>query len=131
MEISEAKRWVRLREWSEMIQRRMRSGQTVKAWCRENGICTKTYYYRLRSIRLATLQHPENAALYLPKPEDQTPLFAKLDFDAAHEINDMKNDNMSDTPAVTVRVGEIAVEISNGADPGLIASTLRMVREIC
>ena len=131
MEISEAKRQIKLRKWLEMIQERKASGQTVKAWCKENGICTKTYYYRLRSIRLATLQQPENAGLYLKKPEARRPVFAKLDLGTMHETTDTKNNNMSGIPAVTVRVGDICVDINNGADPAVIASILHLVREIC
>ena len=45
--ISEAKQERRLREWSEQIERQQSSGMSVEQWCVENGIKSKTYYYRL------------------------------------------------------------------------------------
>ena len=49
--ISEAKQEIRLREWSEQIERQQSSGMSVEQWCVENGIKPKTYYYRLRKVR--------------------------------------------------------------------------------
>ena len=49
--ISEVKHSIRLREWSEQIERQQTSGLSVQQWCDENGINSKTYYYRLRKVR--------------------------------------------------------------------------------
>ena len=49
--ISEVKQELRLREWSEQIERQQSSGMSVEQWCVENGIKPKTYYYRLRRVR--------------------------------------------------------------------------------
>ena len=49
--ISEVKQEIRLREWSEQIERQQSSGMSVEQWCVENGIKPKTYYYRLRKVR--------------------------------------------------------------------------------
>ena len=49
--ISEVKQEIRLREWSEQIERQQSSGKSVEQWCVENGINPKTYYYRLRRVR--------------------------------------------------------------------------------
>ena len=49
--ISEVKQEIRLREWSEQIERQQSSGLSVEQWCVKNGIKPKTYYYRLRRVR--------------------------------------------------------------------------------
>lgn len=49
--INEVKQEIRLREWSEQIERQQSSGMSVEQWCIENGIKSKTYYYRLRRVR--------------------------------------------------------------------------------
>ena len=49
--ISEVKKEIRLREWSEQIERQQSSGLSVEQWCVENRIKPKTYYYRLRRVR--------------------------------------------------------------------------------
>ena len=131
MEIIEAKRWAKLHQWSEMLQARITSGQTIKTWCKENGICTKTYYYRLRSIRLAALQEPEKAAMYLPVHNTSSPTFAKLDFDDAKESASIIAEGKNAISAVTVHIGDVSVNINNGADPLVIANTLRSIRDIC
>lgn len=41
----------KLREWAEQIRAQQESGTTVTAFCAENGINLKTYYYRLRKVR--------------------------------------------------------------------------------
>jgi len=131
MEISEAKRYVRLREWAAMIQACKASGQNIKDWCKENGICTKTYYYRLKSVRLAALQEPEKVYGYYPEGGGSQPVFAELPFGAANEKMKALEPNAMDVCAVTVRMGEMLIDINNGADPGVIAQTLRIMREIC
>ena len=49
--INEVKQEIRLREWSEQIERQQSSGMSVEQWCVKNGIKPKTYYYRLRRVR--------------------------------------------------------------------------------
>ena len=49
--INEVKQEIRLREWSEQIERQQSSGLSVEQWCVKNGIKPKTYYYRLRRVR--------------------------------------------------------------------------------
>lgn len=46
MDIQEYKKSNRLNEWAKMISACRNSVQTVAAWCEENGIGRKTYYYR-------------------------------------------------------------------------------------
>ena len=125
MEISDAKRLAKLRGWSEMIGARSASGLTVRTWCQENGISVKTYYYRLKRVRLAALQEQGSADVYLPSREAPSPIFAELDFGSP------ANHLTSGSCAATVRIGGIAIDINNGADPALISVTLSMARELC
>ena len=131
VEIAEAKRWTKLRQWSEMINTRSESGQTIKDWCKDNGISIKTYYYRLRSLRLAALQEPENAAIYLPGPNASSPTFAKLNFSYAKEVGSIIAADKNAISALTVHWGDFSIDINNGADPNVIANTLRLIRELC
>ena len=47
-QVSLVKADVRKSQWAEIIKACQSSGMTVKAWCLENGINIKSYYYRLR-----------------------------------------------------------------------------------
>ena len=49
--ITTVKRDVQLQEWIEQIKAQQESGMTVTAFCAQNGINIKTYYYHLRKVR--------------------------------------------------------------------------------
>ncbi len=49
--IKSVKQNLKLNEWSAQIEAQQSSGLTVQKWCEENGLSTKTYYYRLRKVR--------------------------------------------------------------------------------
>ncbi|MGN1027823.1 MAG: IS66 family insertion sequence element accessory protein TnpA, partial [Faecousia sp.] len=40
-----------MNEWRQLIHERQQSGQSVRAWCLQNGIRENSYYYWLRIIR--------------------------------------------------------------------------------
>ena len=58
-EIMEIRQQVRLNQWSAMVQEREDSGLSVKAFCKQAGIATKTYYYRLRRLREAAINQTQ------------------------------------------------------------------------
>ena len=71
MTIPEATRIARINEWSQLIHERQESGQSVRAWCLQNGIRENSYYYWLRIIREEALCEAENrnGALVRVEPE--------------------------------------------------------------
>jgi len=34
----------KMAEWAARISERRSSGQSIKNWCKENGVCEQTYY---------------------------------------------------------------------------------------
>ena len=54
--ITTVKRDVQLQEWTEQIKAQQESGMTVAAYCAQNGINIKTYYYHLRKVRESCLE---------------------------------------------------------------------------
>lgn len=48
--ITTVKQELHLREWSEQIKAQQESGMTVAAYCAQNGIIIKIYYYHLRKV---------------------------------------------------------------------------------
>ena len=49
----------RLQEWAAQIKecQNRPSGMSVASWCADNGITKANYYYRLRQVRKACLEH--------------------------------------------------------------------------
>ena len=54
--ITTVKRDVQLQEWTEQIKVRPESGMTVAAYCAQNGINIKTYYYHLLKVQRQCLK---------------------------------------------------------------------------
>ena len=61
MKIGEVKKEFQLQQWRGMVQERMESGLSVRAWCAERGITEHVYYYRLRQLRLGACQALQEA----------------------------------------------------------------------
>lgn len=49
----------RLQEWAAQIRecQSRSAGMSVASWCADNGITKANYYYRLRRVRKACLEH--------------------------------------------------------------------------
>ena len=109
----------RLREWAEMASQCRNSGKTVTIWCAEHGISTKTYYYRLKRVCEAI---PGDKPASMPMVREEKPVFAEL----------APGDRVEERSAViTIRVGGMEIQISNGVETRTIEATLRAVSRIC
>lgn len=64
--ITEIKAKVTMQDWQQRIIDCQNSGMNVKAWCRENGISTSSYYFHLRLIRESVIE--ENQLVSIEKP---------------------------------------------------------------
>ena len=71
MTIPEAKRITRMNEWKQLIYERQQSGQSVRAWCLQNGIHENSYYYWLRIIREEAPCEAENKSGTLVRVEPE------------------------------------------------------------
>lgn len=64
-EITAVMNGVKYAEWFSMVEACQNSGLPVRTWCQENNIGYKTYYYRLRKLRVKVLDHQKSE----PVPE--------------------------------------------------------------
>ena len=58
--IGSIKKEITHRKWQEMYETYLSSGKNVTEWCAENGICKKTFYYRVRQIRKDVIEKDES-----------------------------------------------------------------------
>jgi len=63
----------RLSHWARIMRERVESGLSIKAYCKQIGICGNTYFYWQRRVRAAaceqlSLSIPENRSEQLPAP---------------------------------------------------------------
>lgn len=121
MDIQKLNKSGRLSEWAQMVSQCRNSGKTVSAWCREHGVSTKTYYYRLRRLCEAIPEPTGSDSLPLPSGETE-PLFT--------EVTPTERTNRG-SAAINIRMGNTEVEIHNGADVVTIEAALRTLSRIC
>ncbi|MDL2214403.1 hypothetical protein LJB76_02435 [Clostridia bacterium OttesenSCG-928-O13] len=110
---------VRMKHWAEVLRRRRESGQTIRGFCRTEGICEKTYYYWQKRIRLAAGESLlETNGIQASGSLAPAPVFASLPAPKASGV-------------VRVEIGGAVVEIEPGADMAVVQSVLRMLTGQC
>ena len=112
MTIPEAKRITRMNEWRQQIHERQESGQSVRAWCRQNGIRENSYYYWLRIIREEALRETENRSSALVRVEPE-----KL----AAETESSR----SSSGGIVIRAHGVEAEFPTGTDIGMLAAFVK------
>jgi transposase-like protein len=121
MDIKEYKKSSQLQKWAEIVRACRNSGKTVSAWCSENGINKKTYYYWQKKVCDATPGMQKTAAL--PRLNiESTESFA--------EITPLIQAGACNA-GVTVRIGNAEVQIPNGAATATVETVLRVLSGIC
>jgi transposase-like protein len=121
LDIKEYKKSSQLQKWAEIVRACRNSGKTVSAWCSENCINQKTYYYWQKKVCDAT--PGLHKAAKLPHPSiESTENFA--------EITPVIQARAGET-GVTVRIGNAEVHIRNGTDTAVIEAALRALADIC
>lgn len=117
-------------QWAALIKEREQSGLSVKQWCAENGINKKTYYYRLNRVReelLDTLESQNSLqlassaagnALRRQEHQPEIPEFVQLPVPRATGA------------AVTVWIGNCAVDVHNDAESAVVEQVLKAVSRL-
>ena len=118
-EIMEIRQQVRLNQWSAMVRKREDSGLSVKAFCKQAGIATKTYYYRLRRLREATIRQAQSGAVQatMSQPElvQYTPPTGYVPDPAPQSI--------------VIRTSSTTVEIPMNTNPEVVAAAVSFLKQ--
>ena len=92
--------------WAGRISECRNSGQNVKVWCKENGICEQTYYkWQKRLFEMAQAQQEVQFAEVTP-------------------VQPVRSGNV----AVTVRIAGAEADIHSGADAATVETVLRILK---
>ena len=92
--------------WAGRISECRSSGQNIKVWCKENGICEQTYYrWQKRLFEIAKAQQEVQFAEVTP-------------------IQPARCGNV----AVTVRIAGAEADIHSGADTATVETVLRILK---
>ena len=89
--------------WAERISECRSSGQNIKVWCKENGVCEQTYYkWQRRLFEMAQMQQGVQFA----------------------EVTPVRHGNV----AVTVRIAGAEADVHSGADAATVETVLRILK---
>lgn len=108
---------VRLQKWISIVETCRGSGKTIKAWCAENGINLKSYYYWQRKVCLETCREITTVQKFMPEivSNNGKTVFAELSIP----------ENNTGKIAVNVQRDNMQINVFSGAD----ASTIEIVFE--
>jgi transposase-like protein len=117
----------RLNQWTEIVTKCIKSGQTVKSWCKENNINPKSYYYWLRRVRAAACNSLDNIS---ERQQQIVPLNITVgEQRSSTEIKPVIYD--ASKTAIVININSMIIEIRNGATGSTIENTLRAIRNLC
>ena len=103
-----------LQEWSTKIAECRSSGMSVKAWCAEQGIPIKTYYYWEKRFVTEATQH-----LSLPAPT-QAGMLMRINPET------MSGDEMGTTgTGITIRHSESVITLPAGSSAEAVAELVK------
>lgn len=108
---------IRREQWAQIINNCLESGQSKKAWCRDNGICEKSFYYWQRILRneayIEMKQLPEQPTI--PKQPELPVAFVEL-----KPTVEETEQTLTFRPDIVLRRGQFVLEISNTVSPELL-----------
>jgi hypothetical protein len=126
-EAQRAARQYRIEQWSVAIRDRANSGQTVTAWCEENGVSQRVYYYRLRQVR-------EYAARMLEIPGENASQPVHPALPAFTEVKLLEppvqaaNPDAPHSGLLHIELGELRITADSGYPAAELATLLRELR---
>ncbi len=112
-------RQYRLQEWADQIRdcQNRSSGLSVNEWCSQHEITPANYYYRLREVRKACLDHISHDAI----PQTIVPVPVEL----------MISDSQSTAGSgLEVSVNNICIHVTNGTTPELLRMVLQVAVDV-
>jgi hypothetical protein len=122
-----AARQYRIEQWTVAIRDRAHSGQTVTAWCEENGVSQRVYYYRLRQVR-------EYAARSLEMSDENASQPGQPALSAFTEVKLLElpvSPAIADAPnsgQLRIELGELQITADSGYPAAELAALLRELR---
>jgi hypothetical protein len=119
-ELSKLNHHTHLAQWRQLVYDCRHSGMTVRAWCVQNGVSEKTYFYRQRKVWEATQRETAN-----PQPSSQPALPAIIPCTAPIASAGQES---AAAPALVLRNGTWTMEVAAGCDPALLRLALRAIK---
>ena len=109
----------RLTHWAQIMQERVDSGMTIRAYCKAKGMGLNTYFYWQKKLREAAAQQLTAAAQC-----EQQALVPSGWASVTEEV-------ASQPQGLTLRIGGAEIELRQGYDEALLASVIKTLSGSC
>ena len=112
-------------KWLDIIQECRSSGYTDREWCMQNGIAISTFYKHLKHFR----EHAPNIEVAPARTvvQEQQEVVSVDFFENAPAHNLPNNHEV----ALHLNMGNVSIDVLNGADKSTIENTLLALRSLC
>jgi len=110
---------MRLMKWTPIIRECRNSGMAVRAWCLENNVNEKQFYYWQRRVRGEVFDT-------LKKTESQS----QTNFVQLSVPEDFSRNKPSFKPDMIIHVGNNVLELSNTVSEELILKVLKVMSDV-
>lgn len=114
--------------WQQQVYNCRNSGMTVKAWCAQNGVTEKSYYYRQRKVWEAAQQKTLSQEVSVQAGQSNPNLPAIIPCAVPLVPEQQDQANYSASPALVLRGKSWTVEVNPGCDPEILRLVLRTVK---
>ncbi len=114
---------VRLKQWHEIIQNQLASGQSKREWCRENAIPEKQFFYWQRRVR-KEIYDAQTQALEPVKASALATGFVEVPI--AERTSPITA--MGFHPEAVIAVGNVTVGVTEGISEDLLMRIGKMIR---
>lgn len=101
-----------IQKWTGLIRECRQSGLTVTRWCSDNGINPRTYYHWLGKLRSICLEIQKNS------PASSAGFV---------EITSQELPQTGSADMISIRKGDVLIELSSSCDLSTILSVVREV----
>ena len=117
MQLQEIRKQVNLQEWTQMVMDCRNSGLSIKDWCAQNGVNSKTYYYRQRRVFEAIGNRPFEHTNRAMTPATDSVEFAPL-----------RSESCSPN-VLKLHLPGGTLEIPEGYDPQTLRAIIQVLQE--
>lgn len=111
---------LRLQEWADQIRecQSRPAGMSVTSWCADHGITKANYYYRLRRVRKACLEHIQEE---IPAPQI-------VPVEPGLLQRDQKD--TPQLPGLTISAKGFSVYVTEATPMSLLAEVLEVIQDV-
>lgn len=112
--------------WMDCIQQCRMSGLSDYAWCHQNGISASSFYYHIKQLRKKGSQAP------LPVQKiSQRQEVVPIHYNELQKTETAVQEKQKDSVGIRLEFKDAVLNINNGADPAIIAATLKILQQLC